>query len=122
MILCLEEILPVLGVSELQLGRLHLVSGQGELSLCLGGEGWRWWRRVVRGPAAWPGCSRGEVHHVRGPGGVARHGALHGGQGGVVGECHGVVVVGGGQHVVVVGEGSEGVVGGGQTLHTVAVV
>ena len=44
------------------------------------------------------------------------------GQGGVVRQSDRVVVVGGGQDVVVVGEGDEGVVGGGETLHTVAVI
>ena len=74
---------------------------------------------IVRVPAG-PGGGRGQVHHVRGPGGVAGR-ALHGGQGGVVLEGDGVVVVGGRQDVVVV-ERHEGVVGAGQAVHTVTVV
>ena len=74
---------------------------------------------VVRVPAG-PGSSRSEVDHVCRPGGVTSRG-LHGGQGGVVLQGDRVVVVGGRQDVVVV-EGDEGVVGTGQTVHTVAVI
>ena len=74
---------------------------------------------VLRVPAG-PGSRWGEVDHVGRPGGVTGRG-LHGGEGGVVLESDGVVVVGGRQHVVVV-EGDEGVVGTGQAVHTVTVV
>ena len=116
----LEEIVSVLGVPELQLGSLYLVSRESQLSLCWRGECWRWWRLIVRGPAG-PRSGRTQLHHVGRPRGVGR-GRLHGGEGGVVRQCDGVVVVGGGQDVVVVGEGDEGVVGTGETLHAVIVV